>query len=481
MTISNPQNFIYAQGNSAAYQFQFPFIAGVASNINVYTINSEGVYTLLPRNQYTLLINPTLPNNLWGIGGTVTYPLSGSPIASNTQLLIQRLVPFTQQTSIRNQGAFYEDAIEQALDTLCMQIQELAARTGQMRGIWITDTQYNYGDITTDGVNGADTGNLYMCASANLSGVWATDLANGLWTLALNVQAIVNALPSIANNTVFGNISGSTGTPAGVGVSALLDSVFGNTQGSILYRSGSVWSLLPPGSSGQVLESGGSAANPAWGSAAGAGTITGVTTNNGLTGGGTTGSVNVGLANVADSSLLANTTGGASYPIATTLSAYIDHAISNTHGAILYRNGTIWTALAPGNAGQVLESGGAAANPSWGATTGSGNVVLATSPTLITPALGTPASGNLSNCTNVPVSLMTALAVGSVIFASTNNGGSAAGAGASIAASGLTAVVYDLTTSAWISSPSSLSGTWQFLMGLSVTSHPTVIPFQRIA
>jgi hypothetical protein len=34
--------------------------------------------------------------------------------------------------------------------------------------------------------------------------------------------------------------------------------------------------------------------------------------------------------------------------------------------------------------------------------TGSGALVFATSPTLVTPALGTPASGNLSNCTNVP-------------------------------------------------------------------------------
>lgn len=32
-------------------------------------------------------------------------------------------------------------------------------------------------------------------------------------------------------------------------------------------------------------------------------------------------------------------------------------------------------------------------------TTGSGNVVLATSPTLTTPALGTPSSGTLTNCT----------------------------------------------------------------------------------
>lgn len=37
------------------------------------------------------------------------------------------------------------------------------------------------------------------------------------------------------------------------------------------------------------------------------------------------------------------------------------------------------------------------------ATTGSGNVVLATSPTLTTPVLGTPASGTLTNCTGLPV------------------------------------------------------------------------------
>lgn len=36
-------------------------------------------------------------------------------------------------------------------------------------------------------------------------------------------------------------------------------------------------------------------------------------------------------------------------------------------------------------------------------TTGSGSVVLATSPTLATPLLGTPTSGNLSNCTSLPI------------------------------------------------------------------------------
>lgn len=52
-------------------------------------------------------------------------------------------------------------------------------------------------------------------------------------------------------------------------------------------------------------------------------------------------------------------------------------------------------------------------------TTGSGNVVRATSPTLTTPLLGTPTSGTLTNCTGLPVagitsSTSTALGVGSL-------------------------------------------------------------------
>src|SRR5690348_9680394 len=60
-------------------------------------------------------------------------------------------------------------------------------------------------------------------------------------------------------------------------------------------------------------------------------------------------------------------------------------------------------------AGHAVSLGGtqalAAADLSNGVT-GSGSVVLATSPTLVTPALGTPASGNLSNCTGLSVTLI---------------------------------------------------------------------------
>lgn len=51
-------------------------------------------------------------------------------------------------------------------------------------------------------------------------------------------------------------------------------------------------------------------------------------------------------------------------------------------------------------AGNVFRINGTAIS----AVTGSGSAVLATSPTLVTPLLGTPTSGTLTNCTGLPIS-----------------------------------------------------------------------------
>lgn len=49
---------------------------------------------------------------------------------------------------------------------------------------------------------------------------------------------------------------------------------------------------------------------------------------------------------------------------------------SEAQGAIAYRNATVWVVLAPGTAGQHLETGGAGANPTW-ETAGGGATVKA--------------------------------------------------------------------------------------------------------
>lgn len=71
--------------------------------------------------------------------------------------------------------------------------------------------------------------------------------------------------------------------------------------------------------------------------------------------------------------------------------------------------------LANGATTEILVGGGASALPVWTTATGSGAPVRATSPTFVTPALGTPSSGTLTNCTGLLISGLTAsttLAIG---------------------------------------------------------------------
>lgn len=74
-------------------------------------------------------------------------------------------------------------------------------------------------------------------------------------------------------------------------------------------------------------------------------------------------------------------------------------------GSIPYQTSAATTSfLSIGTAGQVLQVNAGATAPEWVSSTGSGNVVRATSPTLVTPVLGTPSSGTLTSCTGLPIS-----------------------------------------------------------------------------
>src|SRR3990167_1159356 len=65
--------------------------------------------------------------------------------------------------------------------------------------------------------------------------------------------------------------------------------------------------------------------------------------------------------------------------------------------------------LAPGATTTFLVGGGAATAPVWTTATGTGAPVRETSPTLVTPLLGTPTSGTLTNCTGYPGTSLTVI------------------------------------------------------------------------
>lgn len=120
MTISTTSNTVVAQGNGLTLSFGFNFPVPLASELYVY-LTSPGVPPVL--------LNPT-QYSVTGIGtangGSVTYPLAGSPIPSGSSLTIQRRVPYTQLTDLVNQSGYYPNVVENALDDLTMQTQQLA-------------------------------------------------------------------------------------------------------------------------------------------------------------------------------------------------------------------------------------------------------------------------------------------------------------------------------------------------------------------
>lgn len=131
---------------------------------------------------------------------------------------------------------------------------------------------------------------------------------------ALNeIEAFMPGGNSGPDKTVLANISGGVGSLTPVLLTAVLDAVFGTTRGSLIERGAAGWVLFPPVGLNTILTSGGVGQDLLYQSIAG-----------------------------------------------------VLETISTTQGAITYAGGgAAWTALLPGTAGALLQTGGAGANPAW--------------------------------------------------------------------------------------------------------------------
>lgn len=227
MTIQQQSNTLTVAGNGVSTLFSFPFVGVNASDITVSSVATNGSITLLAPTTYSVNFNAVATNQLWPQGGNIIYPLVGSPLPTGQSLIISRVLPFSQQITTQNQGNYYAQVTEQALDTLEMQIQQLASRTTQFRGIWITGAVYNAGDIVQDGANGNNSNNYYICSVPNTSGVWATDLAAGDWTLSA-----LAAVPT-GNLTLTGDVTGTGTSPIATTLASVNSNVGSFTNSNI--------------------------------------------------------------------------------------------------------------------------------------------------------------------------------------------------------------------------------------------------------
>lgn len=127
-TISQPTATVTDSGNGSTTVFNYGFIIPYQANgstpaVKVTVVDPTGNETVLTGGQFSItgINNP--------LGGTVTYPLSGSPLASGYFLVIARNLAYIQPTAVSNYN-FYPHTVEQVADNLDMQIQQLAIGSG---------------------------------------------------------------------------------------------------------------------------------------------------------------------------------------------------------------------------------------------------------------------------------------------------------------------------------------------------------------
>jgi len=120
MSLSTTANKVIGNGNGATTVWPYTFPIPDASYLSVIYTDASGVETTLSASLYSVTGIGTLT------GGNVTYPLSGSPIATGTKLTIVRTVPYTQTTVFSNQGGYYPEVVEQRFDYVYMAMQQLA-------------------------------------------------------------------------------------------------------------------------------------------------------------------------------------------------------------------------------------------------------------------------------------------------------------------------------------------------------------------
>jgi hypothetical protein len=181
MTIMNQDALATYVGDGIASEFPFGFL--IPEDAIAVSVVVAAEITELPSGDFTVsgFDNPE--------GGTVTYAPGGTPtpVPSGWVFVIERRVPFTQETSIENQQRFYADVVERTFDRLVMQIQQLHEQSKLAVQVPPGETPVNYlGVLTALETQAQEAKNTAVTAAENAG---ASEAASAGWAETAEVIA----------------------------------------------------------------------------------------------------------------------------------------------------------------------------------------------------------------------------------------------------------------------------------------------------
>jgi hypothetical protein len=360
-----------------------PGSTGGSTAIPIITINAKGLTTSITT---AAVIAPagTLSGNTLAAGVTASSLTSLGTIANLTATAGTISTTPTASTDIANK--LYVDTVAQGLDAKASCV---AATTAD---ITLSGAQ------TIDGIS-IVAGNRVLVKNQSLSqnnGIYLC--ASGAWTRTTDANtwdALTSAFTFIEQGTANGDCGFVCTANAGgtLGTTALPWSQFSGagtfTAGTGLTLTGSVFSLTSPvavANGGTGLTSLGSGVATFLGTPSSANLLAAVSDE--------TGSGSLVFAN--SPTLITPALGTPSALVGTNITGT---ASGLTAGNVTTNANLTGAITSVGNATSLGSFTSANLSAALTDETGSGAAVFATSPTLVTPILGTPASGNLANCT----------------------------------------------------------------------------------
>lgn len=124
-------------GNDLTTSFPFTFKVFDKGDLRVVRTMPSGIEAdLILDSDYSVALNPDQDATP---GGTVTFPISGDPLAEDWKLTIVGDIDALQPTDLTNGGGFYPQVIENMSDRLTMLVQQAQEKIGRALKVPLSD------------------------------------------------------------------------------------------------------------------------------------------------------------------------------------------------------------------------------------------------------------------------------------------------------------------------------------------------------